>query len=276
MQKVLILLSLLSVILTCGHAQNFILAGQTSGNNLHYADLVPDSSVVLFNSGEHFLLDIDHNGLNDLAFSVFAQYYPGWYFKQWSSVAVLNDKVKMLSETGPFTYVKRLDAGDSISAGANWSGNGSICNFLVYYQANYPPYHDSVYGDFHSGYLGFRMDYPGETFYGWINITATSSSVTAKEMAISGVTVGTDKATEKPETLKIYPNPCWYELNLDLKGLQNDKVLYEISDFSGKTVLKGICTGNITGINTSSLAPGFYTLRVCSDDGITQAKFIRQ
>lgn len=95
-------------------------------------------------------------------------------------------------------------------------------------------------------------------------------------MAISGVTVGTDKATEKPETLKIYPNPCWYELNLDLKGLQNDKVLYEISDFSGKTVLKGICTGNITGINTSSLAPGFYTLRVCSDDGITQAKFIRQ
>jgi hypothetical protein len=277
MKKYFFLFVLFATVIYSGHAQNFILAGQTSGNNLHYADLVPDSSVVLFNSGEHFLLDIDHNGINDLAFSVFAQYYPGWYFKQWSSVAVQNDKVKILSETGPFTYVKRLDAGDSISAGANWSGNGSICNFLVYYQAYYPPNaNDTLYGDFHSGYLGFRMDYPGETFYGWINITATSSSVTAKEMAISGVTVGTDKATEKPETLKIYPNPCRYELNIDLEGLQKDKEFYEISDFSGKTVLKGRCKGDITTINTRPLAPGFYTLRVFAGYGVTQAKFIRQ
>ena len=113
MRRILIIFCLSVILINTSLAQNQIIAGQTSGNNIHYTDLEPDSSVQLFYGGEGFLLDIDKNNINDLGFYVLVEDLYMSHTKFWSSITTINNNVKILSDGGFYNLVYNLNVGDA-------------------------------------------------------------------------------------------------------------------------------------------------------------------
>lgn len=274
MDKIVFFISILACISNIGLTQNAILAGQTSGNNIQYTDLEPDSSLIAYNPPESFFLDINQDGIDDLGFCGCFEGEYSMYKKIYTSVESINNKITLLADG---SIAKKLEFGDSISDNQNWSTNSSILELAVHYIRYYPPPEaDSVYGFRGSGYLGFKIEEQNETFYGWINITTSQSSIQVKEMGICGLTVGVLIA-EKNRDFQLFPNPCRNELEFDI-DLQNENNLsYQVIDFLGSVVIvKNIVEGR-TKINTSELAPGIYILRIVNGAKLLKVeKFIKQ
>ncbi len=279
MKKVLFLLSFCILLNIKGQAQAHIIAGQTSGDYIYYTDFEPDSSVQLFNGGEGFLVDVDHNGQNDLAFNVFAEYDPNHFALFWSSVKTINNHVKILSDLGYYNLALNLEAGDTISANQSWSSEyDSTYDLSVHYYNYYPPPgNDTIFGLLGSGYMGFKIEYPNDTFYGWINLSASSTSIVVKECAVYGLSVGIEKSLKAKDPFHVFPNPCADELNLNLPTKNFEKMSFEIINMLGKIVKHDDIMSSYTKISTSGLEAGFYLLRIRERDGETKSiKFIKR
>lgn len=246
-------------------AQNAIVAGEVSGQNIHYTNLEPDSAVSLLNGGEQFLLDIDKNGTHDLAFIALAEYQHLWYAKYWTSVKILNDKVRILSEPGTFNLVVNLKAGDSISEQSAWStqsftSNDLMVNYLNFYP---PPGTDTTYGYLGSGYLGFSIQYTTEKVFGWIAVQAMSQDIVVSEMAVRGLTVGINEMPEPTDALMVYPNPCISSMQVKRNAQAADsKADFEILNAAGQSLQLGQLSGNTALLDVSALKPGYYVLVV--------------
>ncbi len=275
------LLSFLFCILLAYSAtsQNQILAGQTIGDNIHYTDFEPDYIVDLNdNFSDTVLLDVDNNGTFDLAFTVYVYYhnpYEHTEFRSW--LKVLNDNVKVIADTSAFHYVKKLNMGDTISANQGWSDADSLHFRREYISYWPPPGHTTIYGEFGNGYFGFKIENPGETFYGWVKVNAYFVSVTIQEMAISGETVGLQEHPVIPESSGLFPNPCTDVITLfsDIP-IQNHSD-YEIVNHYGKIVKAGSLAAGDLKINTANLNPGLYILRLASGTkNDLQFKFIKE
>jgi len=67
------------------------------------------------------------------------------------------------------------------------------------------------------------------------------------------------------ETFSIYPNPAndAFVIRMDKPA----KTMYSVFDITGKQVLTGSVTANLTTVNTSALANGLYVCKVFSPDG---------
>jgi hypothetical protein len=87
------------------------------------------------------------------------------------------------------------------------------------------------------------------------------------------------KQTEKNISIVTYPNPVSNEVRITIPpNWQNKKVVYEIFNAAGKAIKK-IETANSSQtetINVSSLAPGFYIVRVSFDGQTAQQKVVKQ
>lgn len=274
MKRICFFISILASLSNIGFAQNIILAGQTSGINIHYTDIDPDSSLIAYNPPERFYLDINQDGIVDLSFCGCFEGVYSMYKKIYTSVETINNKVTILAAG---SIAKKLEFGDTISENQDWSTNSSTLDLAVHYIRYYPPPEsNSVYGFRGSGYLGFKIEEQNETFYGWINISTSQSSIQVKEIGISGLTVGVLMG-EKNRDFQLFPNPCNNELEFDIDLLNEKDLSYQVIDFLGRiAITKEIIEGR-TKINTSELAPGIYILRIVNGAKLIKAeKFIKQ
>ena len=75
-------------------------------------------------------------------------------------------------------------------------------------------------------------------------------------------------------TFKVYPNPCHDQLRLaDFSG---SRAQVEVTDATGRVVMRQTILAITPVLPTATLAPGFYHLRVISPDGtVAQARFVR-
>jgi hypothetical protein len=274
MKKIIFLISILACLYNIGFAQNIILAGQTSGNNIYYTDLEPDSSLIAYNPPERFFIDINMDGIVDLGFCGCFEGIFSMFKKIYTSVEILNNKVTILS-TG--TLAKKLELGDTISANQDWSTNSTILDLAVHYISYYPlPGYDTIYGFRNSGYLGFKIEEQNETFYGWMNISTSPSSVQVKEIGICGLTVGVVMA-ENNRSLQLFPNPCRNEVEFDFDFLDANDFSYQVIDILGRVIIANDILNKKTKINTSELTPGIYTLRIVDGEKqLRTEKFIKQ
>ena len=278
MRRILTIFCLSVLLINASLAQNQIIAGQTSGNNIHYTDFEPDSSVQLINGGEGFLLDIDKNNINDLGFYVLVEDVYMWYTKFWSSITTINNNVKILSDGGFYNLVYNLNVGDTISALQNWSPTyDSTYELEVQYNSHYPPPGSTTYyGYLGTGYLGFKIEYPTETFYGWIYLSATYESIAVMEMAINGLSVSVEKPENKVIPVRIFPNPCQDELYLEIDIKRFENLQFKIINSLGKIVRKGAIVVENSKINTAGLESGFYIMQIQERGCIVERiKFIK-
>jgi len=76
--------------------------------------------------------------------------------------------------------------------------------------------------------------------------------------------------------LQVAPNPCREQLHLG--ELSQPRVTAEALDATGRVVLRQLVESSQPVLNTRSLAPGLYIVRLLSPDGlpISQARFIRE
>lgn len=85
---------------------------------------------------------------------------------------------------------------------------------------------------------------------------------------------------ESVNDLKLYPNPTQNELNLGFKVDNNEDILINIMDLSGKVVytqfVKAVAGSNLVMMDTNPLAKGIYMINVKTLQGSTSMRFVKQ
>lgn len=247
------------------NSQNMILAGQTEGEYIHYTDYEPDSMAVLTEYIDHFDLDIDLDQIPDVGFYVKANDNIVW-IRFWSYIKIYNDNVEVARTSG--NYALELSYGDIIDNNTSWTGDSlSSLVFMGYYEGYEPPYDTSFYyGEFESGYVGFKIENPWETYYGWINLDVESgpgvAEVTAMSSAFYSVTIGLNEYLLTNEILKIFPNPCQDKFTIQISEMNGDICRFHIFDINGRKIADGKITGQSTEIDVSDINPGVYFVEV--------------
>ena len=82
------------------------------------------------------------------------------------------------------------------------------------------------------------------------------------------------------ESLEIYPNPATNELNIRLDDAMTGDIQYKIVSIEGRQAVNGTIDSS-NGfrefkIKTEELLPGYYFLRVESNDKVNVSKFVKQ
>lgn len=274
MKKFVCLLVILTGTGIATFSQNTIIAGQTSGSNIHYTDYLPDSSIYLGQNDDGFMLDLDHNGTSDLLFNIGVINWLPYELWTWSTVQVLADDIEIRLNDHTSGWIDNVAAGDTLSETDTWSNDPDTLYYLQqYYYWTYPPPGGEISdGEFGAGYMGFRMMFPGETFYGWIHVTGGNFSITASESAICGLTVGSPGIKNTGQMLSIHPNPFTDHLMVVSTPPGPGSRTIELIDMQGKTVLSYALDYNQRVINTVLLAPGLYLVRLLDEGRIVSQK----
>lgn len=264
MKKAIFIIGLSLGVIFTSYSQNMIIAGQTNGTNVHYTDYIPDSSINLGLNNDGFKLDIDGNGTDDLLLNMADKNWLPYELWTWSTVKILNGNIKICLSSDTLNWVDKLDAGDTISENRIWSTEiDSLYYFQKYYYWSYPPPGGEMSeGEYGSGFLGFQMNFPSETFYGWINVEAGNFTLKVSESSIRGLTVGTSEIVNSDNSLQVYPNPFSDFLTIEpnLNNYRNTRI--EIVNIDGRIVKTYNIEGDKTRINTSLLTSGIYLIRI--------------
>ena len=109
MKTTLLFLICMILLITHGFTQNYIIAGQSSGNYIHYTDYNPDSIINFGLNNHEFKIDLDQNGIDDLLFSMggITIYFPN-YLRTWSTIKLLNDKINISLRTDSTNWIHRI------------------------------------------------------------------------------------------------------------------------------------------------------------------------
>jgi len=258
------------VVFTC-FSQDFIIAGQTIGANIHYTDFVPDSSIYLGQNNDGFMLDIDNNGTYDLLFNIGINPMSPDYFRTWSTVQILNENVKICLTDNVSKWVKNLNLGDTISENNIWvSAIDSLYYFHKYLYNGYPPNPGGNYqGEFGNGFMGFQMNFHDGSMYGWINIKAGAFyTLEAKDMAICYVVVDPVEINNPENAVLVFPNPFNDMLYVESYLCDTCIMRLEIINFLGAIVKTYYLENEKSTMNTSFLPSGLYLVRIKEGDKI--------
>jgi len=87
-------------------------------------------------------------------------------------------------------------------------------------------------------------------------------------------TVGINNLVLEPD-IKISPNPARDELNISLPDNFQDCQTISIFDLSGRLLLQEVHCGNEFRVNVRNLKPGLYFLKVVSQRGAFESKFVK-
>ncbi len=80
-------------------------------------------------------------------------------------------------------------------------------------------------------------------------------------MLLSDVSTGIAEKRNEDAILKIYPNPASSVVNIQAGSKSNDMRQIEISDYTGKTILKEFLYGSVMQLDISSFPPGIYFVK---------------
>lgn len=82
------------------------------------------------------------------------------------------------------------------------------------------------------------------------------------------------RSAKMASTLSVFPNPCRNELKLT--DFSSVRAQAEVLDATGRVVLRQSVAGAAPTVDTRTLAPGLYHLRLISPDGtVSHARFVR-
>ena len=146
---------------------------------------------------------------------------------------------------------------------------------LYYCQADdIVPFENSIYAD-------SAMQQNGAVDLALIHVNPNGShgacALEAIPMAIDYFLSFTNVGTKNPELSlieKIYPNPAFDEINIDLKE-QGEDITVIISGINGKQLKSVSWNGLNTSINIADLPHGMYLLTLRQNDGFQTIKFIK-
>jgi hypothetical protein len=234
------------------HAQS-IIAGQTSGANVHYFDIEDVYIYTSPNETSHTTVDLDSDNNDDIEFEVSWYIGPGSQSAR-SSAKPLNDTwISMMADHD--TWVFKHFMGDSIDSGLQWSQEeGILYGVFTDYWGN-----TTASGEFNGmGFLAFRIVHE-DTIIGWMQIDPSTTDLTISDYAFYAVYTGNE--TQEKETYNfLYNNPCHDQLIVNNPLINS--IPYALTDIAGKVVSQGLLLSGNNPINIEFCHPGLYFLTV--------------
>jgi len=125
----------------------------------------------------------------------------------------------------------------------------------------------------------FRCTFYTSSYSGFNNQLFSSPTIIENSNSVSiTCTLSTtiDEETIGEETIFVYPNPAKEFINVEFSGLNYENISIEITDVFGKVVQKEISKNEnqMFNLNVSSLAAGYYVLKISSGTSVIQKKII--
>ena len=125
----------------------------------------------------------------------------------------------------------------------------------------------------------FRCTFYPSSYSGFNNQLFSSPTIIENSNSVSSTcTLSTtiDEETIGEETIFVYPNPAKEFINVEFSGLNYENISIEITDVFGKVVQKEISKNEnqMFNLNVSSLAAGYYVLKISSGNSVIQKKII--
>ena len=261
MKKTLLLISITIFFQINAFSQNVwdltgytITAGQTSGENITYTDLIPDSSFIMDTSYKEFGIDVTYDGNTDLKFCCNIIWYSYTDLMVTSFIKIVNENMCIVVHPVDSIYAFPVNLGEEISLQDSWSKNDSL---LLERWVHMPTYQtEYTIGYLGSGYVGFRINQE-EPMYGWIKNEGSveGPGITVSEHAISGEII--DGGADISENLMVIcPNPA--QNFVTLKGLDRTGV-YKLFNLDGKLIKQGHLAPN-ESIDLTGIKQGMYLL----------------
>ncbi len=125
----------------------------------------------------------------------------------------------------------------------------------------------------------FRCTFYPSSYSGFNNQLFSSPTIIENSNSVSSTcTLSTTIDEEKlgEEAVFVYPNPANEFINVEFSGLNDENLSIEITDVFGKVVQKEISKNEnqMFNLNVSSLAAGYYVLKISSGNSVIQKKII--
>ncbi|NDC28817.1 MAG: T9SS C-terminal target domain-containing protein, partial [Crocinitomicaceae bacterium] len=125
----------------------------------------------------------------------------------------------------------------------------------------------------------FRCTFYPSSYSGFNNQLFSSPTIIENSNSVSSTcTLSTtiDEEILGEETIFVYPNPANEFINVEFSGLSDENMSIEITDVFGKVVQKEISKNEnqMFNLNVSSLAAGYYVLKISSGNSVIQKKII--
>ena len=125
----------------------------------------------------------------------------------------------------------------------------------------------------------FRCTFYPSSYSGFNNQLFSSPTIIENSNSVSSTcTLSTtiDEETLGEETVFVYPNPAKEFINVEFSGLSDENISIEIIDVFGKVVQKENRKNenDMFNLNISSLAAGYYLLKISSGYSVIQKKII--
>ncbi len=262
-------------LISSSKSQRFITAGQINGH-IHATDYEPDYYAV-YPGVNAFMLDLNDDGMNDLLFDVHYQINCNEYINMWTSVKLISPYISIMTPPDPESvFIRPLDEGDTISNLQFWNAdNISKLHFVTYFKV-ISTGQIQISGSYSNGYVGYKMMYPNDTLFGWINMDATHRTITAMGSAIMESSKGIIESSKTNNVYHVYPNPCRNEINLTCKSMRYSDKQFIVTDICGKRVKSENILCENTEINLTELAPGMYFIKLIEKKiQIAELKFIK-
>ena len=125
----------------------------------------------------------------------------------------------------------------------------------------------------------FRCTFYPSSYSGFNNQLFSSPTIIENSNSVSStctLSLSIDDKTIGEETIFVYPNPAKEFINVEFSGLNYENISIEITDVFGKVVQKEISKNEnqMFNLNVSSLAAGYYVLKISSGNSVIQKKII--
>jgi len=130
------------------------------------------------------------------------------------------------------------------------------------------------------GYVMFKIKTKptlvlGDTFSNTASIYFDYNHPIVTDPAVTTISVLGNKDFEFTDYFSVHPNPAKTTLNIESKSQMEIESL-SIYNLSGQLVVQIPTANGIKNIDVSNLKPGIYFLRIDSDQGVSNTKFIKR
>lgn len=263
-----------------------ITAGQSSGNDIVYEDIIPDIDLDCpFGYGdihEDTTLDINQDGIDD--FLIRTEMGSGVsHTIKTSTIEPLGDNQISIgrSETqiGNYEDTVTIFVAKAYNYADNIVGDSSFSNLVCALNYNYDVLDHAAFSisdwvDYGEKYIGFRLIGSSDTTYGWIRAyTPTESHLVMYDYAFIEKDLSINSSIHAPFT--IYPNPSENVVNLKLDIFYGNEIV-KIFDISGRVVYSEQVADKLININIEDFKSGMYIVSMSNEKSSSISKFIKK
>lgn len=178
------------------------------------AKIVYTPANVRIGPGQHFNLDLNHDGVTDFAFEDRLKHYSAFGFATLSAKPAKGNGVR--GPAKPHAYALALKSGARIGTGLRFSAKTMS---YVHWDVDFGYYYYGHWTKVKNRYLGLKFKIDGKFHYGWarLNVTEQGLSITAVltgyayetipgKTIVAGKTSGSDESSVSPAETALVPH----------------------------------------------------------------------